>query len=87
MAISLRQELFNSEVAWIDISDIQVEKERCVEFLTVNLKPNQSIIWKYLFKSKPVNKELILEKSVLLIMNEEYEIRKEIIPEQKFVKE
>jgi hypothetical protein len=85
-AITLRQELFNSHIKWIETSDIQIEKEDRVEFITANLKPNQSVVWKYLLRNKSNDQELILEKSALLIMNEEFEIRKEVIPEQRFVK-
>jgi len=86
-AISLRQELFYSQIEWLNTSDIQVEKEERVDFLTTNLMPNQSIVWKYTLKNKPNGNELILEKSAVLIMNEDFEILKEIIPEQKFAKE
>jgi len=85
-AISLRQELFNSQIEWLDIAGIQPGKEERVEFLTANLLPNQSVIWKYALNTKPVNKELVLEKSALLIMNEDFEVRKEVIPEQKLEK-
>jgi uncharacterized alpha/beta hydrolase family protein len=34
-AISLRQELFNSQIEWLNTSDIQIEKEERVEFLTL----------------------------------------------------
>ena len=83
-AISLRQEFFNSTLGWLETTNIQVEKEDWVEFLTVNVPPHQSFVWKYYLKTKPVDKELILERSALLIMNEDFEIRKEIIPEQRF---
>jgi hypothetical protein len=85
-AISLRQELFNSKIEWLNTSDVPIEKEERVEFLTVNLAPSQSIVWKYALKSKPIGNELILEKSALLIMNEDFEIRKEVIPEQKLAR-
>jgi len=83
-AISLRQEFFNSIIGWMETSNIQVEKEGRVEFLTANLAPHQSVVWKYFLKTKPVEKELILERSAILIMNEAFEILKEILPEQKF---
>jgi len=83
LAISLRQEVFNSEIMWVDTLDHKVEKENRVEFLTANLQPYQSIVWKYTLKNPLVSKELVLEKSAILIMNEDFEIRKEIIPEQK----
>ena len=83
-AISLRQELFNSQIEWLDTAGIPVEKEERVEFLTANLAPGQSVVWKYALKTKPVNNRLTVERSALLIMNEEFEIRKEVIPEQIF---
>jgi len=83
-AISLRQEYFNSTIGWLETANIQVEKEERVEFLTANIPPHQSLVFKYYLKTKPVEKELILERSALLIMNEGFEIRKEIIPEQRF---
>ncbi|MCL2167873.1 MAG: hypothetical protein FWH59_01970 [Lentimicrobiaceae bacterium] len=81
-AISLRQELFYSQIEWLDSLDLQIEKEDRVEFITANIKPHQSIILKYKLKNKTVGKELWLEKSAILIMNEEFEVKKEIIPEQ-----
>ena len=86
-AISLRQELFNSKIEWLDTSEVQIEKEERVEFLTVNLAPSQSIVWKYVLNIKLIDNELILERSALLIMNEDFEMRKEIIPEQRIAKE
>ncbi|MCL2246486.1 MAG: hypothetical protein FWC10_05165 [Lentimicrobiaceae bacterium] len=86
-AITLRQELFYSQIQWIETSGMQAEKEDRVEFLTANLAPNQSIIWRYALKSKKVDKDLLLEKSALLIMNDAFEVRKEVIPEQKVAKE
>ena len=84
-AISLRQEFFNSTLGWLETANIQVEKEgRGVEFLTANVPPHQSLVFKYYLKTKPVEKELILERSALLIMNEDFEIIKELLPEQKF---
>ena len=85
-AISLRQELFNSKIEWVHTADVPVEKEERVESLTVNLAPAQSIVWKYTLTTKPIGNELIVEKSAVLIMNEDFEIRKEIIPEQKVLK-
>ena len=82
-AIQLRQELSYSQIEWLKPYDIQAEKEGYVEFLTVNLAPNESVIWKYVINTKSVNKELLLEKSAILIMNEDFEVRKEVIPEQR----
>ena len=86
-AISLRQELFHSQIEWLDTARMPVEREARVEFLTAKLAPNQSIMFKYAIKSKLIDNEFVLEKSAILIMNEDYEIQKEIIPEQRFAKE
>jgi len=85
-AISLRQDLFKSQIEWLETSEIQVEKEGYVDFLTVNLAPSQSVVFKYVIKIKLKDKELSLEKSAIFIMNEEFKIRKELIPEQIFTK-
>jgi hypothetical protein len=84
---TLRQELFTSQIEWLETSGIQVEKEDRVEFLTANLAPNQSIVFKYRLKNRRTDNEFILEKSALLIMNEDFAVRKEIIPEQRFAKQ
>jgi len=85
-AISLRQDLFNSQIEWLETADVKVEKEERVDFLTVNLAPHQSVVFKYEIKTKLIDKELLLEKSAVLIMNEDFEIRKELINEQNFTK-
>jgi hypothetical protein len=84
-AISLRQENFRSQIEWLETTEIQVEKEERVEFLTANLAPGQSLVWRYTLKPRVKDNELIAEKSAILIMNEDFEIRKEFIPEQTFV--
>jgi len=85
-AISLRQEFFQSQIEWLETSNVLVEREKRVEFLTTNLAPGQSIVLRYALQTKLINNELIAEKSALLIMNENFEIRKEIIPEQIVLK-
>ena len=85
-AITLRQNLFHSNIEWVTTDNMKIEKTGHVDFLTANLAPNQTIVVKYYLKNKPKNDEYIAEKSALLIMNEQFEIRKEIIPEQKFKK-
>jgi hypothetical protein len=82
-AITFRQECFYSQIEWLDGAEKQIEKEERVEFITANVPPNQSIVFKYLLKTKPIEKELIIEKSAVLIMNEDFEVRKEVLPEQR----
>jgi hypothetical protein len=86
-AISLRQEHFHSQIEWREVSECKVEKEDRVQFSTVNLAPHQSVVWKYDVKTKPIDKELLLERSAILMMNEDFEVRKEFIPEQHIQKQ
>jgi len=84
-AFTLRQERFASDIVWLDTTNFQVEKEDRVELITANLAPKESIIFKYsLQPKKNKDNELVAERSAILIMNEEFEIRKEYIPEQSF---
>jgi hypothetical protein len=85
-AITFRQELFYSQIEWLETANMQAEQEERVEFVTANVAPNQSVVFKYVLKTKIIEKELLLEKSALLIMNEEFEIQKEMIPEQRLAK-
>jgi hypothetical protein len=83
-AISLRQERFFSQIEWTETAHLPIEKEERVDFITANLAPNQSIVFKYtLQQTKVKENEILAEKSALLIMNEEFEVKKEFIPEQK----
>jgi len=82
-AISLRQELFYSIIEWVETGGEIVEKEERVDFLTINLSPHKSVVWKYMVKNKTTGKEPVVEKSAVLIINEEFEVRKELLPEQK----
>ncbi|MDR2970597.1 MAG: hypothetical protein LBU83_01520 [Bacteroidales bacterium] len=86
IAITLRQELFNSYCDWFETSGMQLEKEEHVVFITANLSPYQSVVWKYKLTTKPIDNELIAERSALLILNENFEVQKEKIPEIRIVK-
>ena len=85
-AISLRQERFLSEISWLETANHQVEKEERVDFITANLAPKDSLVLKYTLQQahKLKKDEILAERAAILIMNEEFEIIKEIIPEQKF---
>jgi len=85
-AISLRQDLFNSQIEWLETCDVQIENEDRVDYLTFNLAPHQSVVIKYAIKTKLLDQELLLEKSAILIMDENFEVRKELISEQNFTR-
>ncbi len=76
-AISLRQEKMYANVQWLDTANAATGTEEIVASITANLKPNESVTWKYVFIPQKKNSKTIhLECAALLIMNERFEIKK-----------
>ena len=84
-AISYRQEIFQSKIEWIEKENGSVDKEGKVEFITANLAPYDSFVWKFRVRNIPINKDgsIDLEKAAFLIMNERFQVRKEKFLEQR----
>ena len=88
-AISLRQERLLSDIKWLETANYQVEKEERVDFIIANLAPRDSLVLKYTLQqtNKVKKDEILVERAAVLIMNEEFEVLKEFIPEQKIILE
>lgn len=80
-AISLRHECFHSKIEWVEIEEGTLSSEKKVEAITANLAPEQVVVWKFK-TSSPQKKSISVEESAILIMNEEFVVRKERIPAQ-----
>lgn len=72
-AISLRQELMESTIRWIETTGGNVGKDDLVETLSANLAPNQSIAWKYALIPKTGSK---VERSAVLVIHDDYSSEK-----------
>ena len=78
-AITYRQEVANSTLIWIEKEDGTSEKDGYVETITTKLAPNEAIAWSYSIRnvSQKIGGTINVEKSALLIMNEQFQVRKE----------
>ena len=78
-AVSYRQEIFQSSIEWIETEGGSIDREGKVEFITVNIAPHNSFVWKFRVMNVPRNKDMSidLEKASFLIMNEQFKVRKE----------
>lgn len=82
-AISLRHECFHSKIVWIEMEEGTLSSEKKVEALTANLAPEQVIVWKFKTSSETSKSPISVEESAILIMDEEFVVRKERFPAQK----
>lgn len=78
-AITYRQEVADSKLTWIEKDGSVTEKSGYVEMITTKLSPNEAIVWSYKINNhKIISKGSInIEKSALLIMDEQFQVKKE----------
>lgn len=78
-AITYRQEVANSTLLWIEKEGGIDERDGYVEFITTKLAPNEAIVWSYSIvnNNQKIDGTITIEKSALLIMNEQFQVRKE----------
>lgn len=79
-AISLRQETMSGTVIWQSTALGQTEHDVIVDLCTANLAPNQSVSWKYIYTPKKESKEPAIERSALMIMQDDYQVKKIMLP-------
>lgn len=79
-AISLRQEIMNGDVQWINNESGKIKLEKIVNACTANIPPNQSLSWKYLYKPQKASASPTLERSALMIMQDDYQVKKIMFP-------
>lgn len=78
-AISYRQELKNSTLHWEEKETGSTGEDGYVKFITAKLKPNEAIVWRFTIKNNTSNKDnsIDIEKGAILIMDEQFNVRKE----------
>ena len=75
-AISLRQEVLESVVLWLEIPGGAAGHETVVEFVTANLEAGETVTWKYAISTRKGSCPLIPEQAALLVMHENYGVEK-----------
>lgn len=83
-AVSYRQEVANSVLKWIEKDGGESDRVGYVESITVQLEPNEAVVWRYTLNNstKQKNGSINVEKSALLIMNNQFQVKKEKFMEQ-----
>lgn len=83
-AISYRQELKNSTLHWEEKERGITGDDGYVKFITAKLKPNEAIVWRFTIKNNILKKDnsIDLEKGAILIMDENFNVKKEKFAEQ-----
>ena len=83
LGVSYRQEVFRSKVTWQEIEHGDTSKLPNIEIITANLAPNESVAWTFIYQNKSTKKDrsIDLEKACFMLLNEEYEVKKQVLPE------
>lgn len=81
-AIAYRQEKLNSVLQWTKNEKGDFREENCVESLTANLQPCETVRWQFSFeKSKVPTAGVSVERAALMILNEEGVVEKMVFDE------
>lgn len=80
-AISYRQEDPDKLITWLDKDGGTITRDGYVEVITYNLEPNKAILFTYRI-TKVINENVKVEKSALLIMDQNFQVIKENFSEQ-----
>jgi hypothetical protein len=85
-AITYRQETLYGELEWIDKEGLY-KKEGIVEAVTAKLPAHNSVRWKYryIIKNKPADKIITFDKSAVLMMDDQMNVKKTVWDERKFL--
>lgn len=75
-AISYRQETLNGIVSWTSTSNGKLTNETIVDCVTTNLKPGESVTWKYTYSPRKGSATTALDKAAILIMDDTYATEK-----------
>lgn len=83
-AISYRQEVKNSTLHWEEKESGSTGEDGFVKFITAKLNPNEAIVWRFIIKNNSISKDntINIEKGAILIMDEQFNVRKEKFEEQ-----
>ena len=85
MAISYRQEHFNSGVRWISTAGAHVKIDTLVDALTANISPSDSVVWTFAIEKGVKDKQgTTVEPAAILLMDDTQEVQKIYFEERKF---
>ena len=83
LGISYRQETFRSKLRWEETEHGDTSKLANIEVITANLAPKETLVWTFVYQNKTVKKDksIDLEKSCFMLLTDEFEVKKQVLPE------
>ncbi len=83
LGISFRQEVFRSKLQWQETTGGDTTQMPNIKVITANLAPNETIAWSFIYQNNNCKKDksIDLEKACFMLLNEEYEVKKQVLPE------
>lgn len=83
LGISYRQEIFRSKLEWENTNRGDTSQLSNIKVITANLAPNETLVWTYIYQNKTCKKDksIDLEKACFMLLNEEFEVKKQVVPE------
>lgn len=83
LGISYRQEVFRSKLSWENTEHGDTSKLANIEIITANLAPKETAVWTFLYRNKAIKKDrsIDLEKSAFMLLTDEFEVKKQVLPE------
>jgi len=77
LAISYRQESMKNGFAWQYCQVGDTTQDKMVKVITLNLAPDQSLIWQYAVTNTASNsRSVTIEPAALLVMDEQFDVSK-----------
>ena len=83
LGVSYRQEVFRSNLQWQETTGGDTTQMPNIKVITANLAPNETIAWTFIYQNNNCKKDksIDLEKSCFMLLNDEFEVKKQVLPE------
>lgn len=83
LGVSFRQEVFRSQLQWQETTKGDTTQTDNIKIITANLAPNEAVAWTFIYQNKTTKKDksIDLEKSCFMLLNDEFEVKKQVLQE------
>lgn len=83
LGVSFRQEVFRSQLEWEETEHGDTTVLPNIKIITANLAPNEILAWTFVYQNNNLKKDnsVDLEKACFMLLSEEFEIKKQVLPE------
>ena len=83
LGVSFRQEVFRSKLEWEETNPGDTTQLPNIKVITANLTPNETCAWTFIYQNNSMKKDksIDLEKSCFMLLTDEFEVKKQVLPE------